>query len=59
MEAKGSFSSSGFVRAVTGVDNVCERAAILASNHGKLIMGKRARDGVTVAIAERAWRCSF
>jgi len=59
IEAKGSYSSSEFVRAVTGVDNVCERAAILASNHGKLIKGKTARDGVTVAIAVKAWRCSF
>jgi len=59
MEAKGSFSSSEFVRAVTGVDNVCERAAILASDHGKLIVGKTIRSGVTAAIAVKTWRCSF
>lgn len=28
---KGEFSSSAFVRQVTGVDNVCERAAVLAA----------------------------
>lgn len=46
----GEFSSSAFVRSVTGVDNVCERAAVLGSGGG-LLLPKRARDGVTVALA--------
>ena len=37
------------VRSVTGVDNVCERAA--AAGGGMLLAGKRAWEGVTVAIA--------
>jgi cobalt-precorrin 5A hydrolase len=49
--AEGSFNGSDFVRKVAGVDNVCERAAVLASGGGKLIKGKTARHGVTVAAA--------
>lgn len=48
----GSFTASGFVTSVTGVDNVCERAAVLASG-GKLLLPKWARDGVTFAAALR------
>ena len=49
--AEGIFSCSEFVRTVTGVDNVCERAAVLASG-GQLIKSKYAQDGVTFALAE-------
>lgn len=45
------FSSSAFVANVTGVDNVCERAAILGSGGGKLYIPKQACSGVTVAAA--------
>ena len=48
----GSFTPSAFVESVTGVDNVCERAAVLASG-GKLTTPKRAGGGVTFAAAER------
>ena len=45
----GEFTPSAFVQSVAGVDNVCERAA--AAHGGTLLLGKTARDGVTVAIA--------
>ena len=48
----GNFSTSEFVNRVTGVDNVCERAAVLGSR-GELIAGKQALNGVTAAIALR------
>ena len=48
----GSFTASGFVTSVTGVDNVCERAAVMASG-GTLLLPKWARDGVTFAAALR------
>lgn len=47
---EGDFSSSSFVRSVTGVDNVCERAAVLGSG-GTLVAKKQAGDGVTMAAA--------
>lgn len=47
----GDFTPSDFVRSVTGVDNVCERSAVLCSG-GKLVLRKTAADGVTVAAAE-------
>lgn len=50
---EGEFSVSQFVSSITGVDNVCERAAVLASGNGRLIVKKKARDGVTVAAALR------
>lgn len=56
----GEFSASEFVRRTTGVDNVCERAALaLAGSGGRLIRRKYARDGVTVALAMRAWNVCF
>jgi len=48
--AEGAFSASGFVAAVTGVDNVCERAAVRAG--GTLLVRKYAGGGVTFALAQ-------
>lgn len=48
--APGEFSPSEFVERVTGVDNVCERAAVLGSG-GRLLLKKRAGNGVTMAVA--------
>lgn len=54
-EVNGEFSGSDFVSKITGVDNVCERAAMrLAGDSGYLVVKKQARNGVTVAIAMRA-----
>ena len=40
-----------FVKSIAGVDNVCERSAVLASG-GCLKLRKTAHDGVTLAVAE-------
>jgi cobalt-precorrin 5A hydrolase len=50
----GNFSGSEFVEQVTGVDNVCERAAVLGSG-GALCLKKRSRGGVTMAVAAAAF----
>lgn len=55
---EGAFSGSEFVRSVTGVDNVCERSAVLAGG-GRLVVRKQARDGVTAALALREWSVEF
>ena len=47
---EGQFTPSAFVKGVTGVDNVCERSAVLASG-GTLCRGKTAGDGITMALA--------
>lgn len=47
----GEFSDSAFVESVTGVGCVCERSAVLGSNHGRLVQKKVSSDGVTLAIA--------
>lgn len=51
-QAKGEFSSSAFVRQTTGVDNVCERAAVLGAGAGaSLLFPKTVKKGVTLAAA--------
>ena len=45
----GIFAHSDFVEKTTGVDNVCERAAVLAG--GSLLVGKTAAEGITLALA--------
>lgn len=48
----GNFSGSAFVKDVTGVDNVCERSAVLGSGeHGQLLTKKDAEYGITMALA--------
>ncbi|MDO4273152.1 MAG: cobalt-precorrin 5A hydrolase [Eubacteriales bacterium] len=56
---KGDFTPSAFVKSVAGVDNVCERSAVLASGQGRLIQRKQASGGVTAALAVRDWRIRF
>lgn len=58
---EGDFSASEFVTATTGVDNVCERAAVLAAGEGgALLVRKYAGEGITFALAQRCvkldWR---
>ena len=48
----GQFAHSDFVQSITGVDNVCERAAVLTAG-GPVWAHKWARDGVTFAVALR------
>ena len=57
--AKGDFTASNFVKEVTGTDNVCERAAVLSSNNGQLIIKKRKIGTVTLAAACEEWSVNF
>lgn len=54
----GEFKESEFVKAVTGVGNVCERAA-LAEKDSVLISGRQAHSGITIAIARKERGISF
>lgn len=51
--------SSAFVESVTGVDNVCERAAIQCCPEGTLLLPKRKLNQVTVAVVERKVEIDF
>ncbi|MBP5198686.1 MAG: cobalt-precorrin 5A hydrolase [Lachnospiraceae bacterium] len=52
--AEGDFSESEFVKKVTGVSNVCERAAVTAAGAGcETIIKKTAGNGVTMALTLR------
>lgn len=53
----GDFTPSEFVKSITGVDNICERAALLGAE--KLIVRKQARSGVTVAVAMESLEVCF
>ncbi len=48
---EGDFPASSFVQSIVGVNNVCERSAVKASNNGKVILHKTSLNGVTLAIA--------
>ena len=51
-QVPGDFTPSAFVREVTGVDSVCERAAVLSSG-GELVVRKAAENGMTFALAKK------
>lgn len=54
---EGEFTPSERVLQVTGVDNVCERAAMMCAH--RLVVRKTACNGVTVALAEERWEAHF
>lgn len=58
LSVKGNFTKSKFVKSITGVDNVCERAAKV-SDGGELIVRKTCENGVTVALAKSKGEVSF
>lgn len=51
-QAPGTFTPSAFVQNVVGVDNVCERSAVLSAGGG-LFQRKTVHHGVTMAVALR------
>ena len=48
---RGPFLSSQKVMEVTGVDNICERAAVLAARNGVLLRSKTVYPGIALALA--------
>lgn len=58
-QTPGDFTSSAFVRQITGVDNICERSAVRAAGQGLLLRKKEGADGVTTALARKEWRIVF
>lgn len=51
-EVEGEFDESEFVKGVTGVSNVSERAAVLASGKGEFLLKRIAKNGVTISLFE-------
>lgn len=55
-QVKGEFRDSDFVRQITGVGNVCERAALhhaaLNNDNSCVVMGKQAGKGITVSLVQ-------
>ena len=58
LTVKGEFTKSNFVKSITGVDNVCERSAVLG-NCGQLLIKKTSKNGVTFAASVRKWGIDF
>ncbi len=52
-DLEGDFTDSEFVKSITGVSNVCERAAFRLSGEGEQILPKTASDGMTLSIYKR------
>ena len=60
MALPGEYTTSDFVRGVTGADNVCERSAVLGSGAGgRLLAAKSAGGGVTMALAIAPYPLTF
>lgn len=53
------FTSSEFVKDITGVDCVCERSAMAASADGELVVRKINDNGVTVAVVKEPFDIEF
>lgn len=53
----GDYTASQRVLQVTGVDNVCERAAMMGAE--RLLVRKTVQNGVTVAVAAESWEVRF
>ena len=53
----GEFTESPFVQGVTGIGNVCERAAMLGAE--RLLVRKGAGNGVTIAVSAETWEVDF
>lgn len=59
-DVKGDFTSSDFVKQITGIDNVCERSALKScGDEGTLIYKKHSYKGVTIAAALRKYEITF
>ncbi len=58
MQVKGEFSKSAFVQAVTGADNVCERA-VIAAGAEEILVSKTAENGLTLAVGIRKMMIRF
>jgi len=54
---EGDFTPSERVLRITGVDNVCERAAMVGAD--RLVVRKTALSGVTVALGLEGWTARF
>ena len=52
-EVESVTASSSFVEQTTGVDNVCERAALTSCREGELVRGKCIRESMTAALVRR------
>lgn len=63
MTVEGEFTESLFVQSVTGVSNICERAAVLDGERNghktRIIQKKTPGDGVTIALAVEEWSVRF
>ena len=60
LKAEGTFTASDFVETQIGVDNVCERAAMLSAGmDGELFVRKFAGEGVTFALSRRPVRLDW
>ena len=58
-QVQGQFSASAYVKSITGVDNVCERAALICACTDTLTLKKTIDSGKTIAIAMAPVQLNF
>ena len=51
--------TSAFVKETVGTDNVCERAALMAGEHGDLIQEKTKKENVTISLVRKKYTIQF
>ncbi len=59
LKYEDKFCKSSFVKSKTGVGNVCETACFITSKFGHMLMNKKAKNGITMAIAKEIWNVNF
>lgn len=60
LNVPGTFTGSDFVKSIAGVDNVCERSAVLGSGpNSVLLKRKTVFSGVTMALAMSSYSVTF
>lgn len=52
LRIEDQFAASSFVKETIGVGAVCEPAALISSNEGSVIIGKKACKGITIAVVK-------
>lgn len=55
----GTYHESDYVKKIAGVGSVCERAAVMGSDRGELLVHKIVQNGVTVSMAKKKYEIVF
>lgn len=58
-DVSGKFTEVKCEQSVAGIDNICERCAILGSNSGRVLRRIYEENGITISLAIKKWNVEF